>query len=168
MVGLRSDEQRHGFVSQLQSALFAWIKQNPAADGSLRGLFVMDEAQALAPSNGTTACTASTFALIGQARRYGLGLVFATPEPRALHGQVPANAATHMIGRLDTPVQAGAATEMAQARGSSVPEIGALTAGLFYAATDGQPFQKVWTPVCLTHHATAPLTPEEVVARARG
>ena len=97
MVGLRSDEQRHGFVNQLQTALFAWIKQNPAADRSLRGLVVMDEAQTLAPSTGTTACTASTLALIGQARRYGLGLVFATPEPRGLHSQVPGNAATQFV-----------------------------------------------------------------------
>ncbi|MFC3981971.1 hypothetical protein, partial [Streptosporangium jomthongense] len=29
-VGLPSDEQRQSFVNQLQMALFAWIRRNPA------------------------------------------------------------------------------------------------------------------------------------------
>ena len=81
-VGLHSDEQRQGFVNQLQMALFAWIKRHPAGDRPLGGLFVMDEAQTLAPSSGRTACTASTLALVSQARKYGLGLVFATQAPQ--------------------------------------------------------------------------------------
>jgi hypothetical protein len=74
-VGLPSDEQRQGFVDQLQMALFAWIKTNPAGDRPLGGLFVMDEAQTLAPSGAMTACTLSTIKLASQARKYGLGLV---------------------------------------------------------------------------------------------
>jgi hypothetical protein len=34
MIGLSSEEQRQSFVNQLQMALFAWIKRNPA--GTLR------------------------------------------------------------------------------------------------------------------------------------
>ncbi len=37
MIGLQSDEQRQGFVNQLQMALFAWIKRNPAGDRPLGG-----------------------------------------------------------------------------------------------------------------------------------
>jgi hypothetical protein len=40
----------------VQLALFAWIKRNPAGDRRLDGLFVMDEAQTLAPSGAMTAC----------------------------------------------------------------------------------------------------------------
>jgi hypothetical protein len=54
-VGLPSKEQRQGFVSQLQLEVFAWIKRNPAADRPLGGLFVMDEAQTIAPSGTSTA-----------------------------------------------------------------------------------------------------------------
>jgi hypothetical protein len=61
-VGLSSDEQKQSFVNQLQMALFAWIKRNPAGDRPLGGLFVMDEAQTLAPSAGHTPCTASSIA----------------------------------------------------------------------------------------------------------
>ncbi len=168
MVGLRSDEQRHGFVSQLQMALFTWIRQNPAVGRPLRALLVLDEAQTLAPAIGSTACSVSTLAMIGHARQYGLGLVFATSAPRGLHSQIAGNAATQFLGRLDDPVQIGAATELAQARGGDVPEVGALTAGVFYAATERRPFTKVNTPMCLTHHSDTPLTPEEVVTRAGG
>jgi hypothetical protein len=166
MIGLTSDEQRQSFVNQLQMALFAWIKRHPAGDRPLGGLLVMDEAQTLAPSSGTTSCTASTLALVAQARKYGLGLVFATQAPRGLHNQIPGNAATQFFGLLGSPVQISAAKEMAQARGGTLPEIGLLTAGVFYAATEGRPFEQIRTPLCLTHHPAAPLTAEEVVARA--
>jgi Helicase HerA, central domain len=166
-IGLNSDEQRQGFVSQLQMALFAWIKRHPAGDRPLGGLFVMDEAQTLAPSAGKTPCTASTLALVSQARKYGLGLVFATQAPRGLHNQIPGNAATQFFGLLNSPVQIAAAREMAQAKGGSVPDIGLLTAGTFYAACEGHSFKKIRTPLCLTYHPKAPLTPEEVVDRSR-
>lgn len=167
MIGLNSDEQKQGFVNQLQMALFAWIKRNPAGDRPLGGLFVMDEAQTLAPSTGNTPCTASTLALVSQARKYGLGLVFATQAPRGLHNQIPGNAATQFFGLLNAPAQVAAAKEMAQAKGGGISDISLLTAGNFYAASEGQSFRKISTPNCLTHHPKAPLTPEEVIERAR-
>jgi len=168
MIGLISDEQRQGFVNQLQMALFAWIKRNPAGDRPLGGLLVMDEAQTLAPSSGSTPCTASTLALVSQARKYGLGLVFATQAPRGLHNQIPGNAATQFFGLLNAPVQVAAAREMAQAKGGRLPDISLLTAGNFYAAAEGVSFRRITAPNCLTHHPKAPLTPEEVVQRAKG
>ena len=82
LVGLPNDGQRQHFVNQLQMALFAWVKKHPAGDRPLGGLFVMDEAQTFAPSAGRTATTDSTLALASQARKYGLGLVFATQAPK--------------------------------------------------------------------------------------
>ncbi|ONH22511.1 ATP-binding protein [Pseudofrankia asymbiotica] len=71
--GLPDDSQRQSFVSQLQIALFAWAKRNPAADRPLGGLFVMDEAQTFAPSTGSTPCTASTLMLTSQVVAVQLG-----------------------------------------------------------------------------------------------
>ena len=167
-VGLTSDEQRQSFVNQLQMALFAWIKRNPAGDRPLGGLFVMDEAQTLAPSTGRTPCTASTIALASQARKYGLGLVFATQAPKALHNQISGNATTQFFGLLNAPAQIDAARELAQAKGGRLPDIGLLGSGQFYAAGEGFGLLKVNTPLCLTYHPKAPLAPEEVVQRARG
>jgi hypothetical protein len=167
LIGLPADGARQGFVNQLQMGLFAWIKKNPARDRPLLGLLVMDEAQDFAPSGAMTACTQSTLALASQARKYGLGLIFATQAPKNLHNRIPGNAATHFFGRLSVPIQIDAAREMARVKGGDVPEIGNLTAGEFYVALEGEVPQKARTPMCLSHHPSSPLTDEEVMARAR-
>ena len=167
MVGLPELTQRQSFVNQLQMALFSWIKKHPAKDRPLSGLLVMDEAQDLVPSGKLTACSESTRRLVSQARKYGLGLLFATQAPKALHNQIPGNAATQFYGRLSSPVQIGAAREVAKAKGGDVPDIARLTRGQFYVGTDGTKFIKTATPMCLTYHPPAPLTEEEVIARAR-
>ena len=116
-VGLTSEQQRQSFVNQLQMALFAWIKRNPAGDRPLGGLFVMDEAQTLAPSGRQDRLHASTIALASQARKYGLGLVFATQAPKGLHNQISGNATTQFFGLLNAPAQIDAARELAEAKG---------------------------------------------------
>ncbi|MFI5908755.1 ATP-binding protein [Dactylosporangium sp. NPDC051541] len=168
LAGLPSDEQRQGFVNQLQMALFAWIKRHPAGSRPLGGLFVMDEAQTLAPASGNTPCTASTIALASQARKYGLGLVFATQAPKGLHNQISGNATTQFFGLLNAPAQIDSARELAQAKGGRLPDIGVLGSGTFYAAGEGFSFVKIAAPMCLSHHPSSPLSPEEVVRRARG
>ncbi len=165
-VGLPSDEQRQGFVNQLQMALFSWVKANPAGERPLGGLLVMDEAQTFAPSSGRTVCTASTIALASQARKYGLGLVFATQAPKGLHNQITGNAATQFFGYLNAGAQIAAATELASRKGGRVDDISRLGSGEFYVAGAGTPFQKVREPMCLTHHPSSPPTTEEVLARA--
>ncbi|ETK31500.1 ATP-binding protein [Microbispora sp. ATCC PTA-5024] len=168
LAGLPSDAQRQSFVNQLQLALFAWIKRNPAGDRPLGGLFVMDEAQTFAPSGAMTACTRSTLALAAQARKYGLGLVFATQAPKGLHNGIPGNASTQFFGLLNAPVHITAAREMAKAKGSDVADVARLRSGQFYAAVEGARFRKLQAPLCLSHHPRSPLTTEEVLARATG
>jgi hypothetical protein len=167
LIGLPDDGQRQSFVNQLQLALFAWIKRHPAGDRPLGGLLVMDEAQTLAPSGALTACTQSTLALASQARKYGLGLVFATQAPKGLHNRVTGNAATQLFGLLNHPTHIGAARELARAKGSDISDVGRLRTGQFYAAIEGAEFQKLQAPLCLTHHPKSPLTPEEIIERAR-
>ncbi|GIJ67044.1 helicase HerA domain-containing protein [Virgisporangium ochraceum] len=167
LIGLLGDEARQSFVNQLQMALFAWIRKNPARDRPLLGLFVMDEAATLAPSGAMTACTQSTLALASQARKYGLGLVFATQAPKSLHNRIPGNATTQFFGALQANVQIDAAREMARVKGGDVPDISRLRTGEFYVALEGEAPRKLRTPLCLSHHPPSPLTTEEVMARAR-
>jgi len=166
-VGLGEEEQRQSFVNQLEMALFAWIKDHPAGDRPLAGLFVMDEAQTLAPSGTPTAATGSTLMLASQARKYGLGLIFATQAPKGLHNQIAGNATTQMFGLLNSPTQIEAARDMARTKSSDVSDIGRLSPGQFYAAGEGMRFRKVRTRMCLSYHG-GPLTREEVVRRAAG
>jgi hypothetical protein len=165
LIGLHGLEQRQSFVNQLQMALFSWINKHPAGNRPLGGLFVMDEAQDLVPSRGVTVCTESTLRLASQARKYGLGLLFATQSPTGLHNQVPGNATTQFYGLLSHPTQIDRARDLAHAKGGDVPDIGRLTAGQFYLGAEGRKFQKIRTPMCLSHHAS-PLTEDEIIARA--
>jgi hypothetical protein len=167
-VGLPSEEQRNGFVSQLQLELFAWIKRNPAVDRPLGALFVMDEAQTIAPSGTSTAGTQTTILLASQARKYGLGLLLATQAPKGVHNQVVGNATTQFYGRLNSPAQIAAAMEMARAKGSSIGDISKLERGQFYATGETFGFRRVLAPLCLSHHPPSPLRLEEVLERARG
>lgn len=166
-VGLPSDEQRQGFISQLQLEVFAWIKRNPAVDRPLGGLMVMDEAQTIAPSGQATASTQTTILLASQARKYGLGLLLATQAPKGVHNQITGNATTQFFGRLNSPAQIAAATEMARAKGSSIADISRLERGQFYVTGDTFGFRRMRAPLCLSHHPPSPLRLEEVIERAR-
>ncbi|WP_342801449.1 AAA family ATPase [Nocardia sp. No.11] len=166
-IGLPTDAQRQTFVNQLQLALFAWIKRNPAGDRPLGGLLVLDEAQTFVPSRGTTASSESTLKLATQARKYGLGMVYATQAPKALHNLVTGNAATQLIGLLNASIQIQAATELARAKGGRVEDISRLPAGRFYGATEGTGFGKIQVPMCLSHHPNSALTEDEILERAR-
>jgi Helicase HerA, central domain len=167
MIGLTSEEQREGFVNQLQMALFAWIKGNPAGDRPLGGLLVMDEAQNFAPSRRSTISLRSTLALSSQARKYGLGLVYATQSPTGLHNHIPGNAATQVYGLLNASAQITYAKELARVKGGLVPDISRLRAGNFYLATEGQAFHRIRSPWCLSFHPQSPPTTEEVLQLAK-
>jgi len=166
-IGLPSEEQRQGFVSQLHLELFAWIRRNPAADRPLGGLLVMDEAQTITPPTTATASTRTTILLASQARKYGLGLLLATQAPKGVHNQVVGNATTQFYGRLNSPAQIAAATDMARAKGTTVGDISKLERGQFYATGDTFTFRRIQTPLCLSHHPPSPLRLEEVLDRAR-
>ncbi|TDP94984.1 ATP-binding protein [Labedaea rhizosphaerae] len=166
-VGLPGEEQRQGFISQLQLEVFAWIKRNPAVDRPLSGLLVMDEAQTIAPSGTRTASTQSTILLASQARKYGLALLLATQAPKGLHNQVIGNATTQFFGRLNSPAQIAAANDMARAKASSIPDISRLERGQFYVTGEAFGFRQMRAPLCLSHHPPAPLRLEEVLDRAR-
>jgi hypothetical protein len=166
-IGLPNDDQRQTFVNQLQLALFAWIKRHPAGDRPLGGLLVLDEAQTFVPARGVTASSESTLKLAAQARKYGLGMVYATQVPKGLHNVVAGNAATQFFGHLNSPVHIQAAKELARAKGGQVDDISRLPTGRFYAAAEGAGFAKIQAPMCLSHHPDGPLTEEEVLQRAR-
>ncbi|WP_100448068.1 helicase HerA domain-containing protein [Glycomyces xiaoerkulensis] len=166
-LGLPTEEQRQGFVNQLELALFSWAKRNPAVDRPLSALFVIDEAQTIAPSSGSTVCLDSTLALVSQARKYGLGMVFATQAPKGIHNRIVGNCATHWYGRINSPSQISAATQVAENKGGSTVDLAHLRAGQFYLAADGKATERVDVPMCLSHHPPTAPTAEEILASVR-
>ncbi|MGO9682594.1 MAG: ATP-binding protein [Beijerinckiaceae bacterium] len=163
--GLASDAARQSFVNQLQMMLFTWIKQNPSPTGRL---YVLDEAQNFAPSQTATACKASTLSLVKQARKYGLGMIFATQLPKGIDNAIVSNCMTHVYGRMSAPATIQATHELMAAKGGAAEDIGRLTKGEFYFSTDGfnRPV-KIRTPLCLSWHPPNPPTADEVVQKAR-
>jgi hypothetical protein len=165
LAGLASDEARDSFVNRLQMSLFTFIKDNPSETGRL---YVIDEAQNFVPSATGTACKASAQSLVAQARKYGLGMLFATQTPRGIDSKIVSNCTTHVYGRMGSPATIDAIHEMMAAKGGAADDIGKLSRGEFYFSTDGstRPF-KVRTPLCLSWHPANPPTAEEVVQKAR-
>ncbi len=166
LAALGSDAAREDFVNRLQMALFGWIKRNPSERGRL---YAVDEAQTFLPAAGrVVASSASGRKLAAQARKYGLGLVVATQAPKGIDTQIVSNCTTQFFGRQSSPATISGAAEMMAAKGGAASDIGKLSRGEFYFATEGmgRP-RKVATPLCLTHHPANPPSPDEVAARAR-
>ncbi len=163
--GLAGDEARQSFVNQLQMSLFTWIKRRPSPTGRL---YVLDEAQNFAPSKTATPCKESTVSLAAQARKYGLGMIFATQTPKGIDNTIVSNCTTHFYGRMSSPATIEATRELMAAKGGGGEDIGRLSRGEFYFSTEAvQRPIRIRTPLCLSWHPANPLTPEEVVAKAR-
>lgn len=165
LAGLASEEARDSFVNRLQMSLFTWIKRNPSRTGCL---YVLDEAQNFAPSGAGTACKASALSLVAQARKYGLGMMFATQTPKGVDNKIVSNCTTHVYGRMNAPATIDAIRELMAAKGGTADDIGKLVKGEFYFSTEGslRPF-KVRTPLCLSWHPPNPPTADEVIQKAR-
>ena len=132
--GLGSDAARATFVNQLQMTLFTWIKDHPSPSGRL---YVLDEAQVYAPARESTACKKSALALVKQARKYGLGMIFATQEPRGVDHAILSNCLTHVYGRVSSPASIEAVRTMMAAKGGAADDLARLGVGEFYFATEG-------------------------------
>ena len=106
--------------------------------------------------------------LAAQARKYGLGMIFATQAPKGIDNKIVSNCTTHFYGRMSSPATIEATRELMAAKGGSGDDIGRLTRGEFYFSTEatGRPI-KIRTPLCLTWHPSNPLTTDEIVAKAR-
>jgi hypothetical protein len=158
------------FVNQLAMMLFSWIKRNPAPDGmALRGLFVIDEAKDFAPSKSAAACKSSLQRLTAQARKYGLGVIFATQAPKDLEHTIVSNCSTHIYGKASSPAAIATIQELLVARGGRGDDVGRLTTGRFYVHNaDAIPLPtRIATPMCLSHHPASPPSTDEVIEMAR-
>ena len=165
LAGLASDAAKQAFVNQLQMTLFTWIKRHPSPTGRL---YVLDEAQNFAPSQIGTASKRSALALVAQARKYGLGMIFATQLPKGIDNAIVSNCTTHVYGRMSSPATIQAIQELMAAKGGSADDIGRLGRGEFYVSSEGfaRPI-KMRAPLCLTWHPANPPTAAEVVQIAR-
>ncbi|HSC85922.1 MAG TPA: AAA family ATPase [Polyangiaceae bacterium] len=166
--GLPGQEAQQNFVNQLAVTLFSWIKKHPAQGRSLRGLLIVDEAKDFVPSGTKVASRDSLIRLAAQARKYGLGIVFATQAPKSIDHNVIANASTQFYGRANSPASIDVVQEQLKNRGGTGTDIAKLPRGTFYVFSEGLGAPvKVQTRLCFSHHPASPPGEEEILARAK-
>ncbi|MGE3407888.1 MAG: hypothetical protein AB7I37_13810, partial [Pirellulales bacterium] len=165
---LASLEGKQHFVNQLGMTLFGWIKQNPIPpDRPLRGLLVIDEAKDFVPSQGSTPCKEILKRLAAQARKFHLGVVFATQNPREIENTIIGNCSSQFYGKASSPAAIETVREQIRQRGGEGADVPQLKAGTFYFFNSDLPMPKpakLSFASCLSHHRT--LEPAEVLARA--
>lgn len=167
-VGLPNLINQQLFLNQLAMTLFSWIKKHPCPEGRpVRGLLVIDEAKDFVPSIRSVPCKTSLLRLVAQARKYGLGLVFATQSPRDLDHNVITNCTTQYYGKASSPNAIDVIAEQLRLRGGGGGDIPKLDTGRFYVYSESLPApQKIRVPMCLSHHPPNPLNESEVLQRA--
>jgi hypothetical protein len=157
------------FVGQLCSLLFNWIRKNPAPAGSqARGLLVLDEAARFVPL-GNAESKPGLMLLAQQARKYGLGVVFATQNPKEIDYKVAGNCATQLFGTAQTPQAVKFIQEAMAQRGLSGLNPGMLKRGEFFCVSPSLPQPvRLRVPMCLSYHPNnIQLTDEEILERSR-
>lgn len=166
--GLPAIASQQQFLNQLAMTLFTWIKKNPASpDSPLRGLLIIDEAKDFIPAGKSAPCKDSMLRLTAQARKYGLGLIFATQAPKSIDHNIVANCNTHFYGQANSPAAIAVVQEQIRLRGGTGKDVPRLGAGkfYFYSAKTGPPF-KIIAPLCLSFHPLTPPPEEKIIRRA--
>lgn len=168
LAGLTGEAAKQAFVGRLLMAVFGHVQRHPAApDQALVGLLVMDEAHAFAPSVRTTPSKQATLALVRQVRKYGLGMMFATQQPKDIDSGITGNCTTQFFGRANSQTAMDTIREAMARAGGGREDVGRLQRGEFFLKTEGlaRP-EKLRTPLCLTWHPASPPDQAGVIDRA--
>jgi hypothetical protein len=170
LVGLPGLDAQRYFLNQLAMTLFSWIKKNPDPCGRpLRGLLVIDEAKDFVPSQKASVCRESLVRLVAQARKYHLGLVFATQNPKDIDHRIVANASTHFYGKVNSPTAIETVRGLIQMKGGSGEDVPRLSRGQFYVHNADAQIPtpvKILVPLCLSRHPSNPLDETGILKKA--
>jgi len=170
LVGLPGLEAQRYFLNQLAMTLFSWIKKYPEpGERPLRGLLVIDEAKDFIPSQKASVCRESLLRLAAQARKYHLGLVFATQNPKDIDNRIVANCSTHFYGKVNSPAAIETVRDLIRAKGGTGEDVPKLSRGQFYIHNADADFThpiKILTPLCLSRHPSSPLDEATVLRKA--
>ena len=108
--------------------------------------------------------------LAAQARKYGLGLVFATQHPKDIETKIVGNCATHFYGLNNSPASLDTLRDLMQQKGGSGDDIPRLKKGQFYVhntdAGHQQPI-KIKVPISLSLSPQNPLEESQILEKAR-
>jgi hypothetical protein len=170
LIGLRGEQSARHFLNQLAMTLFAWIKKHPDPHPRpLRGLLVIDEARDYVPSLKSSACKESLARLVAQARKYHLGIIFATQNPKDIETRIVANCSTQYFGKVNSPAALAAARDQIKQKGGTGDELARMPRGQFYVHNADLGLsapEHVTIPMCLSCHRSSPLDETEIMKKA--
>ncbi len=128
---------------------------------------MLDEAARFLPRNNAES-KPGLMLLAQQARKYGLGLILATQNPKDLDYNATANFATQIFGTANAPQVVKYIREAMEQRGLTGLNPGQLKTGQFFCATPSldRPV-RLQAPMCLSRHPhNVLLSDEEILDRA--
>ena len=163
------DEERQFAVAVLLGKLVTWMRQQPGTS-QLRALVYFDEVFGFVPPSAMPPSKKPILTLLKQARAFGVGVVLATQNPVDVDYKALSNAATWMIGRLQTERDRDRLLDgMKSAAGTTdVDALGSIISGLakreFVLHRSGAPVPSVFTTRWTMSYLRGPLTREQIAS----
>ncbi len=164
-----NDEERQFAVAVILGRLVTWMRQQPGTS-QLRALVYFDEVFGYVPPTAMPPSKKPILTLLKQARAFGVGLVLATQNPVDIDYKALSNAATWVVGRLQTERDKDRLLDgmRSAAGGVNIDEIGATISGLakreFVLHRVGTPQPVVFTSRWTMSYLRGPLTREQISA----
>ena len=162
-----SDEERQFALATLLARLVSWMRKQ-SGTSSLRVLLYIDEVFGFVPPTEAPPTKKPILTLLKQARAFGVGVVLATQNPVDVDYKALSNAATWMIGRLQTERDRDRLLDGMRSAAGGV-DIGALAATIsglakreFVLHRSGQPKPLVFTTRWTMAYLRGPLTGEQL------
>lgn len=162
-----SDEERQFAVARVLGALITWMRAQ-AGTSDLRVLIYIDEVLGYVPPTANPATKAPILTLVKQGRAFGVGVVLATQNPVDVDYKVLSNAATWMVGRLQTERDRDRLLEgmRSAAGGVDIAALGATISGLakreFVLQRSGADHPAVFTSRWAMSYLRGPLTRQQI------
>ena len=164
-----SDEERQFALTTVLSRLVSWMRKQ-SGTANLRVLLYIDEVFGFVPPTAAPPTKKPILTLLKQARAYGVGVVLATQNPVDLDYKALSNAATWIVGRLQTERDRDRLLDgmRSAAGGVDIDQLAATISGLakreFVLHRAGQPKPALFTSRWTLSYLRGPLTGQQLRA----
>jgi Helicase HerA, central domain len=164
-----SDEERQFALTTVLGRLVSWMRKQ-SGTSNLRALLYIDEVFGFVPPTAAPPTKKPILTLLKQARAFGVGVVLATQNPVDVDYKALSNAATWMVGRLQTERDRDRLLDgmRSAAGGVDIDALAATISGLakreFVLHRSGQPKPSVFTSRWTMTYLRGPLTGDQLKA----
>ena len=162
-----SEEERQFVVTLLLSKVVTWMRSQ-AGTSDLRALIYMDEVFGFVPPPAAPPAKKPILTILKQARAFGVGMVLSTQNPVDLDYKAMSNAATWLVGRLQTERDKARVLEglKSAAGGTDVAALDATIGGLqkrqFLRVSAHESAPAVFSTRWAMSYLRGPLTREQI------